>query len=110
MFMNMIELNSWCASWKKAKDFFLICDVGAMPRTTSLLQVRFATGHSHQDPPHRITGCYTHLGNHKKAQELLDACPALIEKRKVGATKYLPTETFILRKRKSLLPSVAIVS
>ncbi|KAF9651455.1 hypothetical protein BDM02DRAFT_3110516 [Thelephora ganbajun] len=43
-------------------------------------------------------GCYTHIGNHKKAQELLDACPALMEKRKLGATKYLPTEVFILKK------------
>ncbi|KAF9792188.1 hypothetical protein BJ322DRAFT_19589 [Thelephora terrestris] len=43
-------------------------------------------------------GCYTEMGNHKKAQKLLDACPALTEKRKLGATKYLPTEIFILRK------------
>ena len=41
------------------------------------------------------------MGNHKKAQKLLDACPALTEKRKLGATKYLPTEIFILRKCKS---------
>lgn len=44
------------------------------------------------------------MGNCKKAQELLDACPALAEKRKLGATKYLPTEIFILRKCKSDLP------
>lgn len=42
-----------------------------------------------------ITGCYASLGQHKKAQELLDAIPALIEKRKVAAAKYLPTEVFI---------------
>lgn len=50
------------------------------------------------DLSHCATGCYTHMGNYKKAQELLDACPALTEKRKLGATKYLPTEVFILRK------------
>jgi len=38
------------------------------------------------------------MGNHKKAQELLDACPALMERRKLGATKYLPTQVLILRK------------
>ena len=43
------------------------------------------------------------MGNRKKAQELLDACPALTEKRKLGATKHLPTEIFILRKCKSTL-------
>lgn len=46
------------------------------------------------------------MGNRKMAQKLLDACPALMEKRKLGATKYLPTEIFILKKRESLLPSV----
>ena len=44
------------------------------------------------------------MGNLEKAQELLDACPALMEKRKLGATKYLPTEIFILKKCESLLP------
>ena len=60
--------------------------------------------------PHRTTGCYTHLGNHKKAQELLDACPALMEKKKLGAANYLPTEIFILRKCKPLLPGVRLYS
>jgi hypothetical protein len=46
------------------------------------------------------------MGNLEKAQELLDACPALMEKRKLGATRYLPTELFILRKCESLFPIV----
>ena len=91
----------------EAKGYdFLTGAAGVMPPTTSLLQVRPATGISNLDPPYCTPGCYTHLGNHKKAQELLDACPALMEKRKLGATKYLPTETFILRKRMLPLPRV----
>ena len=81
-----------------------------MPPITSSLQVRLITGRSYRNSPHRVTGCYIHLGNHKKAQELLDACPALMEKRKLGATKYLPTEIFILRKRKSFFPGSATAS
>jgi len=85
---------------------FLTRSTGVMPPTTSSLQVRLITGFSYLNPPYRLTGCYIQMGNYKKAQELLDACPALTEKRKLGATKYLPTEIFILRKRKSILPSV----
>jgi len=50
------------------------------------------------------------MGNRKKAQELLDACPGLMETRKIGATKYLPTEIFILRKRTFIPPSVMTAS
>lgn len=77
-----------------------------MPPITSSLPVRPTIGLSYLNPPHRITGCYTQMGNHKKAQELLDACPALMEKRKLGAAKYLPTEIFILRKCRPLPPDV----
>lgn len=69
--------------------------------TTSSPQVKLITGSSYLGPPDRVTGCYTQLGDHERAQELLDACPALIEKRKLGAAKHLPTEVFILKKCKS---------
>ncbi|KAI0929242.1 hypothetical protein AcV5_006552 [Taiwanofungus camphoratus] len=42
-------------------------------------------------------GCYVSLRNHKRAQELLDAIPALLEKKKLGG-KDLPTEVFIKKK------------
>lgn len=45
-------------------------------------------------------GCYVSLRNHKRAQELLDAIPALLEKKKLGG-KDLPTEVFIKKKRES---------
>jgi len=109
MFLRMTELNTWYANGKGA-IFFLTGAVGVMPPTTLSLQVRPTTGISCSALPHRTTGCYTHLGNHKKAQELLDACPALMEKKKLGAASYLPTEVFILRKRKSHLPSAHLRS
>jgi len=90
--------------------YLLTSTVGATPLTTLSLQVRPAPDVSYPGPPHRTTGCYTHLGNHKKAQELLDACPALMEKKKLGAASYLPTEVFILRKCKSLLLSDALAA
>jgi len=43
-------------------------------------------------------GCHISLGQYQKAQELFDAIPALLEKRKLRAVKYLPTEVFIQRK------------
>ena len=79
---------------------------GAMPPTILLLLVRFTTGVTYFNLSHHTTGCYTQMGNHKKAQQLLDQCPALTEKRKLGATKYLPTEVFILRKCKPPLPNI----
>ena len=85
---------------------FLTDPLGAMPPTTSSLLVRSITGAPYTNLPQCTTGCYTHLGNNKKAQELLDACPALMERRKLGATKYLPTEIFILRKCESILPGI----
>jgi hypothetical protein len=44
------------------------------------------------------SGCYIALGNYEKAQELLDAVPAAMEKKKIGG-KDLPTEVFIKKKR-----------
>ena len=107
MFMRMVELNSWCVI-KEIDKCFLTSIEGAMLPTTSSLRVRAITGPSHFNQTHRNAGCYIHMGNHKKAQELLDACPALTEKRKLGATsKQLPTEVFILRKRESLSPDIS---
>ncbi|KAG5650191.1 hypothetical protein H0H81_000362 [Sphagnurus paluster] len=42
-------------------------------------------------------GCYISLGNTEKAQELLDAVPDLIDKKKING-KDLPTEVFIKKK------------
>ncbi|KAJ7203157.1 mitochondrial outer membrane protein IML2 [Mycena pura] len=42
-------------------------------------------------------GCYMSLGDRAKAQELLDALPELLSKKKVGG-KDLPTEVFIRKK------------
>ncbi|KAJ7148347.1 hypothetical protein C8R46DRAFT_1010091 [Mycena filopes] len=42
-------------------------------------------------------GCYVSLGNRDKAQELLDAIPELLTKKKVGG-KDLPTEVLIRKK------------
>ncbi|KAJ6566692.1 hypothetical protein B0H19DRAFT_1138397 [Mycena capillaripes] len=42
-------------------------------------------------------GCYVSLGNRDKAQELLDALPELLQRRKVGG-KDLPTEVLIRKK------------
>ncbi|PCH37913.1 hypothetical protein WOLCODRAFT_135919 [Wolfiporia cocos MD-104 SS10] len=42
-------------------------------------------------------GCYISLGNYKKAAELFDAIPALLDKKKIGG-KDLPTEVFIKKK------------
>ncbi len=42
-------------------------------------------------------GCYTSIKNFEKAQELLDAIPDLIDKKKIGG-KDLPTEVFIKKK------------
>ena len=107
MFMRMTDLNTWCANRKFANHpFFLTGAVGATPPITLSLQVRTTTDFSYLNMTHRTTGCYTHLGNHKKAQELLDACPALMEKKKLGAANYLPTEVLILRKCKSPLPNL----
>jgi hypothetical protein len=44
------------------------------------------------------SGCYIALGNYEKAQELLDAVPAAMEKKKISG-KDLPTEVFIKKKR-----------
>lgn len=43
-------------------------------------------------------GCYISLGNITKAQELFDAIPDLIDKKKMTG-KDLPTEVFIKKKR-----------
>ena len=43
-------------------------------------------------------GCQWSLGNFEEAQKLLEATPAQIDKRKIGA-KDLPTEVFIKKKR-----------
>ncbi|KAH7923486.1 hypothetical protein BV22DRAFT_1196685 [Leucogyrophana mollusca] len=42
-------------------------------------------------------GCYFSMGNHDKAQEMLDAIPSLLDKRKLSG-KDLPTEVFIKKK------------
>ncbi|TFK66270.1 hypothetical protein BDN72DRAFT_844550 [Pluteus cervinus] len=42
-------------------------------------------------------GCYISVGNYKKAQELLDAIPGLIEKRKLNG-KDIPTEVLIKKR------------
>ncbi|KAJ6613668.1 outer membrane protein Iml2/Tetratricopeptide repeat protein 39 [Mycena sp. CBHHK59/15] len=42
-------------------------------------------------------GCYVSLGNRAKAQELLDAVPELLQRKKVGG-KDLPTEVLIRKK------------
>ena len=42
-------------------------------------------------------GCYISLGDTKKAQQLLDTIPSLLERKKVGG-KDLPTEVFIKKK------------
>ena len=44
------------------------------------------------------TGCHFSLGNHDKAQAMLEMIPDLIEKKKVRG-KELPTEVFIKKKR-----------
>lgn len=44
------------------------------------------------------SGCYYSLGNTEKAQNLLDAIPDLINKKKING-KDLPTEVFIKKKR-----------
>ena len=99
------------SQWEGGKEhLFLTKSTGVMPPTTSSLQVRPIIGLSHLNSPHHLTGCYIHMGNLKKAQELLDACPTLMERRKLGATKYLPTETLILRKRRSILSSINLHS
>ena len=100
MFMRMIDLNTWYANTMGPNICFSNGHRRSHATSTLLLQVRPTTGVLYLDLPHRTTGCYTHLGNHKKAQELLDACPALMEKKKLGAANYLPTEVFILRKCK----------
>jgi hypothetical protein len=46
-----------------------------------------------------LLGCFISLGYFKKAEELLDTVPALIDQRKLGATKFLPIEVFIQKKR-----------
>jgi hypothetical protein len=43
-------------------------------------------------------GCYYSLGDMEKAQNLLDAIPDLINKKKISG-KDLPTEVFIKKKR-----------
>lgn len=45
-----------------------------------------------------MTGCYISLNKTDKAQELMDAIPALLEKRKVLTGKDLPTEVLIKKK------------
>jgi len=61
-------------------------------------------------------GCYWSLGKFEEAQNLLEATPAQIDKRKIG-NKDLPTEVFIKKKRacfkrerKRLLDFVFLVS
>lgn len=102
-FMRMVELNSWCVI-TRIKRICIFSDggEGVMLPTTSSPQVRPTTGSPYIGPSDCVAGCYIHMGNNKKAQELLDACPALTEKRKLGATKHLPTEVFILKKRKPI--------
>jgi hypothetical protein len=46
-------------------------------------------------------GCYISLGNYTRAQELLDAAPAAMDKKKMSG-KDLPTEVFIKKKRECL--------
>jgi hypothetical protein len=46
-------------------------------------------------------GCYISLGNFTRAQELLDAAPAAMDKKKMSG-KDLPTEVFIKKKRECL--------
>jgi hypothetical protein len=48
-------------------------------------------------PKLTTSGCYFSLGDIAKCQELLDAIPGLIDKKKVGG-KDLPTEVFIKKK------------
>ena len=47
------------------------------------------------------TGCYFSLGNHDKAQAMLEMVPDVIERKKVKG-KDLPTEVFIKKKRQCL--------
>ncbi|OBZ65787.1 Mitochondrial outer membrane protein IML2 [Grifola frondosa] len=83
MFMKMTEINSWWVC------VFVLTKIaanssglsGVTQHTTSLLPVC----------------CYISLKDYEKAQRLLDAIPALVDKKKIGG-KDLPTEVFIKKK------------
>ena len=55
------------------------------------------TNRSHATYYFIAAGCHISLKNYKKAQELLDQIPDLLEKKKIGG-KDLPTEVFIKKK------------
>jgi hypothetical protein len=55
---------------------------------------------------HVTAGCYFSLNNYKKTQELLDAIPSLLEKKKLNG-KDLPTEVYIKKKRQPTAISVS---
>lgn len=48
-------------------------------------------------------GCHFSAGNLTKAQEILDAIPGLLEKKRVAGTKQLPTEVLVAKKRKHIM-------
>lgn len=79
---------------------WLVRVIGVTERTTSCLQVTTLIDPEIQSRLLYLfaTGCYFSMGNIEKTQELLDAIPGLIDKKKVGG-KDLPTEVYIKKKR-----------
>jgi len=45
-----------------------------------------------------MLGCYFSAGNRAKAQEILDAIPGLLEKKRIAGAKQLPTEVLVAKK------------
>ena len=62
----------------------------------------FPDNRSHATYYFIAAGCYVSVKNYEHAQQLLDAIPGLIDKKKIGG-KDLPTEVFIKKKRKCTL-------
>ncbi|KAJ7722076.1 hypothetical protein DFH07DRAFT_1067489 [Mycena maculata] len=108
-FVRLTELNSWYVR-------FISCFVSPCP-TSRIYFTHSAASHSHFKchlrtqfrtsalTPRRshatyyfiAAGCYVSLGNRAKAQELLDAVPDLLSRKKMGG-KDLPTEVLIRKK------------
>ncbi|KAF8664000.1 hypothetical protein AX16_000851 [Volvariella volvacea WC 439] len=103
MFLKVTEVNSWCVIRPPVLVPFFerrFPFAGVMGRTTFSLQVRLAVFLSplcSELNVMRTPGCHVSLGNLKKAQELFDAIPGLLEAKKLTG-KDLPTEVFIKKK------------
>ncbi|KAJ7473170.1 mitochondrial outer membrane protein IML2 [Mycena galericulata] len=96
-FVRLTELNSWYVSLPSYVPSFL--RLVFLPFCFILSPPSSRTPHprSHATYYFIAAGCYISLGNRAKAQELLDAVPDLLARRKING-KDLPTEVLIRKK------------